>query len=56
MNKQSKKVYYTDGIDDFVALYGFEEASHIVSKVLEIPLDEAKERIQFAQKHLKNEI
>ncbi|WP_342436739.1 hypothetical protein NSS79_25915 [Paenibacillus sp. FSL L8-0436] len=50
------KVYYTDGIDSFMALHGFEEAVRIVSKILEISFDEARKRVEFAQKHNSNEI
>ena len=50
------KKYYTDGIDWFIALYGFYEAVRIVAKTLGISQEEAKERVEFAQKHELNEI
>lgn len=56
-NEQTtKKLYYTDGVDNFIALHGFEEAARIISKVLNISTDDAKKRIELALKHSKNEI
>lgn len=51
-----KRTYVTDGIDDFIALYGFAEAASIVSRALKIPLKEAEERLYTAQRNLINEI
>ncbi|WP_433943626.1 hypothetical protein [Paenibacillus sp. SN-8-1] len=50
------KTYYTDGINEFVALHGLEEAACIVSKVLGISARDARKRIEVAQKHSRNEI
>ncbi|WP_168121885.1 hypothetical protein [Paenibacillus sp. HB172176] len=59
MEKQEKEkqaVYYTDGIDEFIALRGFEEAVRIVAKTLAITSEQARERVTHAQRQRKNEI
>jgi hypothetical protein len=43
-----KRTYVTDGIHEFIAFHGFEEAVCIVSKVLKISITDSKKRILIA--------